>query len=171
MARMSWTSQQVATSVRRAVALQREEFARRLVALREQHDPPLTQEQAAELIGVDPRHYHRWENRETDPYLSTRAKIAKAYGIDVSYLIAEPGAPLGLGLDGTNDQLTRLEAKLDQIIRHLGIETPADQAPTAAPPPAPPTILRPQQPAQRPTRAKRAPAAKTPATSRRRRAP
>lgn len=171
LTRTSWSSQRVATSVRHAVALQRAEFARRLIALREQHDPPLTQEQAAELIGVDPRHYHRWESGTTNPYLSSIKKIADAYGIDQAQLIVDTTDPLGLGAGGapaTLDDIARLETKLDLILAALDVAAPADQAPTAAPPP--PAALRPKRSTPRPTRAKPAQPRSTPATSRRKRA-
>jgi transcriptional regulator with XRE-family HTH domain len=170
---MSWTRQHLASTVVRAVALEREEFARRLVALREQHDPPLTQEQAAALIDVHPRQYHRWENAESTPYLSSIKKIADAYGIDQNHLIVSP-EELGLagGPPATREDLARLERKLDLILAALGAapDAPAADQPNGAQPPAPPAALRPQGKAPAPSRAKTAPPRSTRATSRQQRA-
>lgn len=43
----------------------------------------LTQEQAAEAAGMDPRCWRRLENGEINPTLSTLARVAGALGIDL----------------------------------------------------------------------------------------
>lgn len=49
--------------------------------------------EAAKMTGVSATMLWRLENRRIDPTVAVVAKIAKAYGVTVSYLIGETGAP------------------------------------------------------------------------------
>jgi DNA-binding XRE family transcriptional regulator len=60
------------------MALGRQEFAARLRRLREQHDPPMTQEKAAAFLDVPARSYVRWENEEVDASLASRERSPRA---------------------------------------------------------------------------------------------
>lgn len=59
-------------------------FAERLKALREERK--LTQARLAELIGVNPRAYNRWERGNFVPQLDTLIKIADALNVSLDEL-------------------------------------------------------------------------------------
>jgi transcriptional regulator with XRE-family HTH domain len=89
-----------------------------------------SQEAAARHVKISVRAWNRYETKRADPYLTTREKITKAYGVDPSYLIVEDlSAPLGLGLDSeppaTRADLARLERKVDLLLAHFKIKTRA----------------------------------------------
>ena len=63
-----------------------QKLAKRLRQLRKKHK--LTQEQTAELAGMDIRHYQKLESRSPNsPTLDTLAKLAKAFKITLSELL------------------------------------------------------------------------------------
>lgn len=113
--RMAWIRRETERKLLAQMALERQEFAARLRRLREQHDPPMTQEKAAAFLNVPPRTYVRWENREVDASLASREKVARAYGIDPQELIADDSSDARVTLA----DLTRLEQKVDQILTIL----------------------------------------------------
>lgn len=109
-----------------------DEFARRLVQLRE--DRVLDVADAAKIVGVSGRQWTRWEAAGTDqgamPHSTNLHKILEAFELPASYLgIDEPGHSL----------LADINAKLDAIIDHLGIQltAPAANGAVAGPPPGP----------------------------------
>lgn len=61
------------------------EFAERLRLLRESRQ--LTQVRLAELIGVDPRAYNRWERGTIAPQLDTLVKIADVLQVSLDELV------------------------------------------------------------------------------------
>jgi transcriptional regulator with XRE-family HTH domain len=61
------------------------EFADRLRLLRESRQ--LTQVRLAELVGVDPRAYNRWERGTIAPHLDTLVKIADVLQVSLDELV------------------------------------------------------------------------------------
>ena len=61
------------------------EFAERLRLLRESRQ--LTQVRLAELVGVDPRAYNRWERGAIAPHLDTLVKIADVLQVSLDELV------------------------------------------------------------------------------------
>ncbi len=61
------------------------EFAERLRLLRESRQ--LTQVRLAELVGVDPRAYNRWERGTIAPHLDTLVKIADVLQVSLDELV------------------------------------------------------------------------------------
>jgi transcriptional regulator with XRE-family HTH domain len=61
------------------------EFAERLRALRESRQ--LTQVRLAELVGVDPRAYNRWERGTIAPHLDTLVRIADVLQVSLDELV------------------------------------------------------------------------------------
>lgn len=70
----------------------------------------LTQEQAAQKVGVTVRQWQRLETGDSDPRAGTLAKIAGAFGISINELI---------GLRGSESQMDRIEGKLDDLVDRL----------------------------------------------------
>lgn len=82
----------------------------------------MTQDQAADFIGVSRRQYSRWETHEGTPYYSSIEKIARAYGISTADLTIDPADQLDEPWPVPRDDFTRLEAKVDLILEHLGLD-------------------------------------------------
>jgi transcriptional regulator with XRE-family HTH domain len=61
------------------------EFAERLRLLRESRQ--LSQVRLAELVGVDPRAYNRWERGTIAPHLDTLVKIADVLQVSLDELV------------------------------------------------------------------------------------
>lgn len=61
------------------------EFAERLRLLRESRQ--LTQVRLAELVGVDPRAYNRWERGTIAPHLDTLVRIADVLQVSLDELV------------------------------------------------------------------------------------
>jgi transcriptional regulator with XRE-family HTH domain len=86
------------------------DFHQRLRELRTARQ--LTQTRVAELLGVSPRVYHRWESGAATPLLATVVKIADILGVTLDELAgrkeaAEPQIH--------NPELHRLYKKVDQL--------------------------------------------------------
>ena len=60
-------------------------FSEQMLALREQNG--LTQEQAAQEIGIAYRSYRRYEAGEREPGVTALIKIADYYGVTIDYLV------------------------------------------------------------------------------------
>lgn len=102
------------------VTLTRTAFSSRLVALREQHEPPLNQQEAADLIGLSLRQYGRLERGEADATLATIRKIADAYGVEARLLTsAGDDRRRATGQAPSVADLARLEAKIDILLDHF----------------------------------------------------
>lgn len=87
------------------MALRKERVVERLVELREQH--ALTQEQAAQRVGVTHRQWQRWEAGESMPYPRNLDQIAQRFGITVAEFFE--GEPSG------SSRLERLEAEVLEL--------------------------------------------------------
>ena len=117
--------QSVADSIRRQMALEKQEFARRLREAREHAG--LSQEEAAKKIGVTLRSYGRWESTHKKdgaiPRGSRLDPIAEALNVDREYLMGPPPAPLGMGDNdsGPSARLAVIEAKLDLLLAAAGV--------------------------------------------------
>lgn len=106
------------------MALNREHLARRLEELRGLHH--FTIRDAAAHAHVSERQWVRIEQKQVRwPRPDTLEKITRAYHLsDGDLLGLEPGLPQDYGAD-----LARVEAKIDAILDHLGIEAAAIPAP------------------------------------------
>ncbi len=86
-----------------------------------------SQEKAATRVGVSLRQYSRWATLDLDdderptPRLSSVAKVAEAYGIDVTELLQE----VTKGKGSLTDRLDRLERDIAHIRRALAVLIPA----------------------------------------------
>jgi transcriptional regulator with XRE-family HTH domain len=109
------------------------ELSRRLVALREQHDPPLSQHEAARLIGLSLRQYGRLERGQANPSLTTARKIAAAYGVEPWLLTGGTEQPVAVEQSPTLADLARLEAKIELLLAHFGLDSAAAGTPAQAP--------------------------------------
>jgi transcriptional regulator with XRE-family HTH domain len=106
--------------------LTRTGLSSRLVELRERHDPPLTQKEAADLIGVSLRQYGRLERGQADATMHTIRKIAAAYGVEPRVLTEADPIPPAFP---TPADLARLEQKLELLLDHFGLSAAGEEAP------------------------------------------
>jgi transcriptional regulator with XRE-family HTH domain len=111
----------------------RARLSRRLIALREQHEPPLNQQEAADLIGLSLRQYGRLERGQADATLATIRKIADAYSVQPQLLTGTDGDRLiATGQAPSAADFARLEAKINLILDRLDA-LPADPGGRAVP--------------------------------------
>lgn len=95
------------------MALRREKVMERLLDLRERHG--LSQEHAAQKVGITHRQWQRWEQGESMPYPRNLDAVASAFGISITDFF-DPAEPV---LDSDPAQLDRIEQKLDAILSRL----------------------------------------------------
>lgn len=105
------------------MALRQEKVSERLLELREQNG--LSQEQAAQKVGITHRQWQRWEQGESMPYPRNLDLIASRFGLSIAEFFDEE--PIVVAADRA-DQLDRMEDKLDAIMDHLGISLSEDPA-------------------------------------------
>jgi transcriptional regulator with XRE-family HTH domain len=116
------------------VTLARTGFSSQLVMLREQHDPPLNQQEAADLIGLSLRQYGRLERAEANATLATIRKIADAYGVEPHILTgADDDRLTATRQTPTVADFARLEAKLDALLDHFDLLTIEEGVPARTP--------------------------------------
>lgn len=137
---MTFSRRTIERNVEAAMALTRDEFARRLRHARELKG--LNQADVANGVNVDIRTYQRWESQNPDdqrmPYKKHLPRLAEVLDVEVEHLTG----PLSTG-----DQLTRIENALNEnnrLIRQMlsliaGLEaatalpaTATHEAPTGA---------------------------------------
>lgn len=118
---MGWTQRSAAASVMLAMEDYRRQVGARIRQLREAKG--LTQDQLGDIVGVREKTVSRWENGRHTGYISNVRALAEALDVDVQAITGTPPPPLGLG--DPDDQLERIEAKLDAIIAHFEIPMPA----------------------------------------------
>jgi transcriptional regulator with XRE-family HTH domain len=110
----------------------RDDIAAHLKRLRQHHDPPLTQVQAAELVGVDIRHYGNWERGRSTPRVPNLRRIAQAFDIQPHELLEPIAQPTD-----TSALLQKIETMLAEVIERLDehgltLPTPSQVAEQAA---------------------------------------
>lgn len=102
----SWREGRRRVSVLAEMALRKERVVERLVQLREQHS--LSQEQAAQKVGVTSRQWQRWEAGESMPYPRNFDLIAQRFGISVVEFFDDIPAP-------ASSRLEELEAEVLEL--------------------------------------------------------
>ncbi|WCB94446.1 hypothetical protein DSM104299_03183 [Baekduia alba] len=115
-----------------------------LTRLRQEHDPPLTQRQAAELVGVDIRNWGNWERENAAPALASILRISETFGISTQDFI-QP-ASTDDTTPATRAEIARLESKMDLLLDHFDILPAGAHMPDA---PAEITDLEQPQPKRR----------------------
>lgn len=116
---MGWTRRSVWDQVLRNMEEYRKEAGARLVALREARG--WTQEDLAYHAKISVKTISRYENGHHDGRRSTLRQMARALKVSESDLLPPAPEPLGLGVRlDADDQLNRIEGKLDDILRRLG---------------------------------------------------
>jgi len=91
-------------------------LAERLKTLREQRK--LNQTRLAELIGVSPRVYNRWENGVATPHFDTVVRIADILGVSLDTLA---------GRDDAGDETAIRNPKLHELYKRVDELPDADQ--------------------------------------------
>lgn len=66
-------------------------FAERLKELRKSHD--LTQQKAADALGISNNSYQRYEYGEREPVISVAEQIANYYAVSLDYLVGRSDNP------------------------------------------------------------------------------
>lgn len=120
----SWQTRRQRVSVLAEMALRKDNIVRRLVALREQHG--LTQEQAAQKVGVTSRQWQRWESGDSVPYPRNLDQIASKFGVTVAEFFDNDGdhrSPVVVDrLDGElADRIASIEDTLAGMEAALGL--------------------------------------------------
>ena len=105
---MSWSRQAIATSVHKAMALTKDQFAEQIRHHRALRG--LNQSDVAYKVGVELRTYQRWEAGERMPYKRHVLALARALDIDVEVLT---------GTLSTSDTLLRIEQAVSENNRLL----------------------------------------------------
>jgi transcriptional regulator with XRE-family HTH domain len=103
-----------ARSVLMEMALQDRAAGQRLAQARKQKR--LTQEGAAQKIGVSVRTYSDWERGISLPRPSNLTEIERVLEVDTRAVYFENPAQNGL----PSERLDRIEDKLDRVLRHFG---------------------------------------------------
>ena len=93
-----------------------EELATQLKELREQRK--LSQTRLAELIGVSPRVYNRWENGDATPHWDSILKIADLLGVSLDALA---------GRTEQDDNIVINNQKLYELYKKVNILSDEDQ--------------------------------------------
>lgn len=89
----------------------------------------LSREEAARQAGISFRQYQRWETGQSEPRDSNLRQLAEAWSVTVESL--RPPDPEHEEQD-VRDQLDRLEAKIDALLAHAGLDA-AEVAAAAEP--------------------------------------
>jgi transcriptional regulator with XRE-family HTH domain len=114
------------------MALRQERVAQRLAELRERH--ALSQEKAAQKVGITHRQWQRWENGQSMPRPGNLGEVALAFGVPVTTFYEEDDQPeldqdrLDEALDLLRQLLSRQEA-LAEAVAGLAGRLDADQTP------------------------------------------
>lgn len=115
---VGWTRRSVAVSVLLAMEDQRKQAGLRLVRLREQRG--WNQEELAHEAKLSVKTVSRFENGRHDGRRNTIKRLAEALGVNEQDITGPPPAPLGLDAEApSDDQLDRIEAKLDALLAAL----------------------------------------------------
>lgn len=105
------------------MAVRQRQVAQRLSQLRDQHE--LTQEQAAQRVGITVRQWQRWEDGTSMPHARNLKLTADAFGIRVQDFFDEAeierikgGANGELRPYDLEGRIDTLEQKLDELLRN-----------------------------------------------------
>jgi transcriptional regulator with XRE-family HTH domain len=129
---MSWQARHRPVSLLADMALRQERVAQRLAELRERH--ALSQEKAAQKVGITHRQWQRWENGQSMPRPGNLGEVALAFGVPVTTFYEEDDQPeldqdrLDEALDLLRQLLSRQEA-LAEAVAGLAGRLDADQTP------------------------------------------
>lgn len=99
------------TSPTRTLYLDMAQFAEQLRKLRSARN--VTQTRLAQLLGISPRVYNRWETGDAVPHFDTCVKIAEALGVSLDELAGRIDGDDQPGL--RNPELRQLTAQLDKL--------------------------------------------------------
>jgi transcriptional regulator with XRE-family HTH domain len=130
---MSWQERHRPVSLLADMALRQERVAQRLAELRERH--ALSQEKAAQKVGITHRQWQRWENGQSMPRPGNLGEVALAFGVPVTTFYEEDDAPeldddrLDEALGLLKQLLSRQEA-LAEAVASLVERLDADQKPS-----------------------------------------
>lgn len=86
-------------------------FAQRLKELRTKRN--LTQTRLAELMGISPRVYSRWETGDVTPHFDTIVRLADTLGVTLDELAGRKNVTAEAKI--RNPELNRLYGKVDQL--------------------------------------------------------
>lgn len=86
-------------------------FAQRLKELRTKRN--LTQTRLAELMGISPRVYSRWETGDVTPHFDTIVRLADTLGVTLDELAGRKDVTAEAKI--RNPELNRLYRKVDQL--------------------------------------------------------
>jgi transcriptional regulator with XRE-family HTH domain len=138
---VGWTKRSAAVTVLLAMEEHRKRAGLRLVQLREAR--AWNQEDLAHESGLSVKTISRFENGRHDGRRSTLRQLAEALGVDEADIVGDPPAPLGLGDNGSGDQLDRIErllvelsgrlAQLEELVATRELKDAAQQIETGAP--------------------------------------
>jgi transcriptional regulator with XRE-family HTH domain len=129
---MSWQARHRPVSLLADMALRQERVAQRLAELRERH--ALSQEKAAQKVGITHRQWQRWENGQSMPRPGNLGEVALAFGVPVTTFYEDDDQPeldqdrLDEALDLLRQLLSRQEA-LAEAVAGLAGRLDADQTP------------------------------------------
>lgn len=121
----SWQDPRQRVSVLAELAIHKKTVVDKLASLREDHD--LTQEKAAQAVGVTVRQWQRWESGASVPYPRNLDAIAGHFGFEVSEFFTDDG-PRAAPDESGPTQLDRIETLLEQnqqiilaLAQHAGL--------------------------------------------------
>jgi transcriptional regulator with XRE-family HTH domain len=116
---MSWQERHRPVSLLADMALRQERVAQRLAELRERH--ALSQEKAAQKVGITHRQWQRWENGQSMPRPGNLGEVALAFGVPVTTFYEEDDAPEleKSKLDEAIAQLTQLVERQEAVEQAL----------------------------------------------------
>jgi transcriptional regulator with XRE-family HTH domain len=113
----------------------------------------LSQEEVAQVLGVTAKTYGDWE-RGGGIHATNARKVARYFKVKPADIVTPDFEPASLNGDGASqEQLDRIERKLDEILERLDDPATQDEPAVLPSEPLPPARERP--PAERPRRAGR----------------
>jgi transcriptional regulator with XRE-family HTH domain len=122
--RITWQSRGKRVTLLAEMAVRQRQVAQRLSQLREQHE--LTQEQAAQKVGITVRQWQRWEDGTSMPHARNLKLTADAFGVRVEdFFDEEEIGRIKGGVNGELDlrrEIRELHRKLDILIEGLGLK-------------------------------------------------
>ena len=131
---MGWTRKSAAVSVLLVLEEHRKQAGARLTALLAERG--WTHEDLAHASGLSVKTISRFANGRHEARGGTVRALAQALKVPEQAITGPPPPPLGLGADAPTvvdgDQLDRVEAKLDLVLRLLGAESEPASLPEIA---------------------------------------